>query len=198
MVLSLRGGLARYEGFGGNTFAGGFDPRQLGFSDRLVNQFTSLQFPRFNMGTYTEVGASTVTSYEVHDNWSATPVMNWVKGKHVVKFGGDVRRYNRNQLQPGVASGQFDFSKGWTQSNPQAGDALSGNEFASFLLGYPSRGTVARNMDPAWRNHYYSLFVQDDFRLSKDVHAEHGFEMGLRDLRPRSGSTAWWGRLTRR
>lgn len=165
MVISLRAGLARYEGFSGNTFAGGFDPRTLGFPDRLVSQFTALQFPRFNMGTYTEAGASTVTSYETHDNWSATPVLNWISGRHIVKIGGDLRRYNRNQLQPGLASGSYDFSKLWTQANPQQADAGSGNEFATFLLGYPTGGTVARNIDPAYRNHYYSVFVQDDVKL---------------------------------
>jgi hypothetical protein len=168
MVFSLRGGLARYEGFSGNTFAADFDPRQLGFPDRLVSQFTALQFPRFNMGTYTAAGAQTVKSYETHDNWSATPVVNWVSGRHIIKFGGDVRRYNRNQAQPGVASGQYDFTKLWSQANPQQGDAASGNEFATFLLGYPTAGTVARNIDPAYRNHYFSLFVQDDIKLTRN------------------------------
>ncbi len=176
MVLSLRAGLARYEGFGGNTFAQGYDPRQLGFSDSLVKQFTTLQFPRFNMGTYSEIGASTVTSYETHDNYSITPVMNWVKGRHIIKYGGDLRRYNRNQLQPGTASGSYDFSKGWTQADPTRGDSGSGNEFASFLLGYPSGGSVARNIDPAYRNHYYGLFIQDDFKLARNF----TLNMGLR------------------
>ncbi|MBI5084740.1 MAG: TonB-dependent receptor [Acidobacteria bacterium] len=169
MVFSLRAGLARYEGFGGNTFAAGFDPRQLGFSDALVKQFTTIQFPRFNMGTYTEVGASTVTSYETHDTWSVAPTMNWILGRHVIKYGGDFRRYNRNQLGPGAASGNYSFSKGWTQADPQRGDAVSGNEFASFLLGYPSGGSVDRNIDPAYRSHYYSLFVQDDYKLSRNL-----------------------------
>ena len=168
MVFSLRGGLARYEGFSGNTFAAGFDPRQLGFSDSLVSQFTSLQYPRFVMGSYAQVGASTVTSYETHDNWSATPMLNWISGRHIIKFGGDVRRYNRNQLQPGLASGSYDFTKLWTQGNPQQADAASGNEFATFLLGYPTGGTVANNIDPAYRNHYYSIFAQDDIKLFRN------------------------------
>ncbi|HPT25757.1 MAG TPA: carboxypeptidase-like regulatory domain-containing protein [Bryobacteraceae bacterium] len=91
MVFSLRAGLARYEGFSGNTFAASYDPRQLGFSNSLVSQFTTLQFPRFNLGSYTEAGASTVTSYETNDNWSITPTMNWIRGRHVVKYGADFR-----------------------------------------------------------------------------------------------------------
>ncbi len=168
-VFSLRAGLARYEGFSGNTFAANFDPRQLGFPDKLVSQFTTLQFPRFNMGNYTEVGASTVTSYETNDNYSITPILNLVMGRHVLKFGGDLRRYNRNTMGPGLASGSYDFSKIWTQASPQTADSASGNEFATFLLGYPTGGTVARNIDPAYRSQYYSMFVQDDFKASRTL-----------------------------
>ncbi len=169
MVFSVRAGLARYEGFGGNTFAAGFDPKQLGFPSALVSQFTTLQFPRFNMGNYTEVGASTVTSYETNDNWSIAPTMSWTRGRHTVKFGTDLRRYNRNTPGPGAASGNYTFTKGWTQADPQRGDALSGDEFASFMLGYPASGFVDRNIDPAYRNHYYALFVQDDYKITRKL-----------------------------
>lgn len=176
MVFSLRAGLARYEGFSGNTFAAGYDPRQLGFSNSLVSQFTTLQFPRFNLGSYTEVGATTVTSYETNDNWSVTPMMNWILGRHGIKFGGDFRRYNRNTPGPGAATGNYTFSKGWTQADPQRGDATSGDEFASFMLGYPISGFVDRNIDPAYRSQYYSLFFQDDFKVSRNFTVN----MGLR------------------
>lgn len=166
MVLSVRGGLARYEGFGGNTYAEDFDPRKLGFSDALVAQFTTIQFPRFNFSNSTEVGANTVKSYEASDTWSITPTMNWVRGRHIIKYGGDIRRYNRNQLQPGLASGRYDFNQSWTQANPTQGDDLSGNDFATFLLGYPTGGYVDRNIDPAYRSQYYGLFIQDDFKLT--------------------------------
>jgi hypothetical protein len=42
--------------------------------------------------------------------------------------------------------------------HPLRADALSGDEFASFLLGHPSSGYVDRNIDPAYRNHYVALF----------------------------------------
>lgn len=167
MVFMLRGGLARYEGFGGNTYGANFDPRQLGFPDSLVSQFSTLQFPQFGFSNSTPIGTDRVTSYETHDNWSIAPMMNWVRGKHVLKFGVDVRRYNRNQLQPGVASGFYSFDKGWSQADPQRGDSISGNDVASFLLGYPSGGRVDRNIDPAYRNHYTGLFIQDDFKVSR-------------------------------
>lgn len=170
MVFSLRGGLARYEGFGGNTYGQNFDPRQLGFPSSLVSQFTTVQFPSFLFSNFTPIGASKVTSYETHDNWSIAPTMNWMRGRHMIKFGGDVRRYNRNQLQPGLASGQYSFDKSWTQANadPKQGDNVSGNDIASFLLGYAASGKVDNNIDPAYRNHYFALFIQDDFKLTRN------------------------------
>jgi outer membrane receptor protein involved in Fe transport len=166
LVFNLRGGLARYEGFGGNIYGRGFDPRQLGFPDSLVQQFTTLQFPRFNLGNYSELGATRATSYETHDTYSVQPNLSWIRGRHNLKYGAEYRLYNRNQLQPGAAAGTYTFDRRWTQADPQRADALSGNEFASFLLGHPSSGSVDRNIDPAWQNSYYALFMQDDWKLT--------------------------------
>jgi hypothetical protein len=169
VVLNLRGGLARYEGFSGNIFARGFDPRQLGFPSSLASQFLALQFPRFNLGVYSPLGATTVTSYEAHDNYSLQPNASWMHGRHSSKYGAELRLYNRNQLQPGAASGTYNFGKNWTQGNPLQADALSGNEFASFLLGLPNGGNVVRNIDPSYQNKYYALFVQDDWKLTPNL-----------------------------
>ncbi len=169
LVFNLRGGLARYEGFGGNVFAKGFDPKTLGFPSSLVSQFLAIQFPRFNLGTYSPLGAATVTSYETHDTYSLQPSINYVRGRHTIKAGTELRRYNRNQLSPGAASGNYTFNKAWTQSDPQRGDATSGNEFASFLLGYPASGSVDRNIDTAYRSSYAALFLQDDFKLTSKL-----------------------------
>ena len=166
MVFDLRAGLSRYENFSGSQFGAGFDPRQLGFPSSLVSQFTTLQFPRFNLGTYSELGGTQVKNYETDDTYSLQPNMSWIHGKQTIKFGAEFRLYRQNFLQPGAADGNYTFSKGFTQANPLRADAVSGNEFASFLLGYPSSGSVDRNIDAAYRNKYYALFVQDDWKIT--------------------------------
>lgn len=168
-VFNLRFGLARYEGFSGNIYGPGYDPRQLGFPSSLVGQFSALQFPRFNLGTYSELGATQVTGYETHDTWSIQPNMSTTLGRHTLRYGTEFRRYNRNQLQPQSASGNYTFSKAWTQADPQRADAVSGNEFASFLLGHPASGYVDRNIDPAYRHHYYAFFFQDDWKITSKL-----------------------------
>ncbi len=168
LMFNLRGGLARYEGFSGNSFGIGYDPRSLGFPSGLVSQFSALMFPRFNMGTYSELGPQGGFSYSTNDAWSIQPNASWAKGRHFVKFGSELRRYNDNTRSPGYASGVYNFdSTLWTQANPLRADSASGNEFASFLLGNPNGGSVDRNIDPSFRSHYYSAYVQDDFKVTQ-------------------------------
>lgn len=167
-VLNVRGGLARYEGFSGNEFARGFDPRQLGFPDSLVRQFTGLQFPRFNFSRadMSPLGATRTSNYETQDTWSLQANLSKVIGRHTLKFGSEGRVYNSNTIRPESAAGSYTFGRNWTQANPQQADALSGNDFATFMLGYPTSGFVNRNMDPAYQNKYYSFFFQDDWKLT--------------------------------
>jgi hypothetical protein len=180
LVFNLRGGLARYEAFSGNVFAGGFDPRELGFPASLVSQFTTLQFPRFEFAsTYSPLGATQVTNYQTHDTYSLQPNLSWNQGRHFRKIGFEFRLYNQNQLQPGAASGSYTFGKNWTSADPQRPDAASGNEFASFLLGLPSGGSIARNIDPAYQNKYYALFLQDDWKVTPNLTLNLGLRWDL-------------------
>src|SRR5574340_130912 len=52
MTFNLRAGLNRWEENTGNVIGAGFDPRKLGFDPALVAQFTKLQFPNINLGSY--------------------------------------------------------------------------------------------------------------------------------------------------
>lgn len=175
VVFNLRGGLARYEGFTGNTFGKGYDPRELGFPGGLVSQFNRLRFPRFNIDGYSEIGAQTVERYEAHDTYSLQPNLAVNYGRHFLKVGAEFRRYNSNNINAGYSTGLYGFTRGWTQADPLRGDAVSGNAFASFLLGYPASGQVDKNIDTAYRNHYYAGYVQDDFKVFSRLTLNLGF-----------------------
>jgi hypothetical protein len=174
LVLNVRGGLARTENFGGNIYGVGYDPRKLGFDPALVSQFSFLQFPRFALGTYSELGTAP-SSTDASDSWSLQPNINWVRGRHVLKIGAEFRLYNQNNVGPGFASGSYQFGKNWSQRDARRGDAASGNEFATFLLGYPSGGSVDRNISPAFSWRYYSGFIQDDWKLHSRLTLNLGF-----------------------
>lgn len=167
MTFDLRAGLNRWEETTGNIFGANYDPTQLGFSGALVSQFTRLQFPYFTLGSYQAIGSSRLLSFSPHDTYTIQPNLNLVLGNHFLKFGVEGRRYNDNTINPGMASGQYNFDKNWTQAVVNKPDATSGNEIASFLLGIPQTATVDRNIDPAFVHFYYATFFQDDWKITK-------------------------------
>lgn len=167
MTFNLRAGLARWEESSGNSFGAGYDPRQLGFASSLVSQFTKLQYPRFDVGTYGNAGSDSLRRIGTNDSYTIQPNANLAMGRHIMKFGAEARRYNDNSNNPGQASGNYQFRRGWTQARALQADAVSGNEIASFLLGYPDAAWVDRNIDPAQQNHYWALFFQDDFKVTQ-------------------------------
>jgi len=171
MVFNLRGGLARYEGFSGNTFGLGFNPTELGFPSSLVSQFSVQQFPRFNFQTTTlsPLGATQTAGYEASDTYSVQPNVSWVRGRQTWKFGAELRRYNQNNHRPGSSAGNYTFGRNWTQREPQRADTLSGNDFATFLTGTITSGFIDNNSWPAYTNPYYALFFQDDWKVTRTL-----------------------------
>jgi hypothetical protein len=100
--------------------------------------------------------------YEVTDN------LTWIKGKHILKFGG--RMYRRNILFTDARShnGVFNYTGIMTQrpSSP----AGTGNGFADYMLGYPASATRS-NPATWWGGYgtYWHAFMQDDVRLRDDL-----------------------------
>lgn len=85
--------------------------------------------------------------------------------KHSIKFGYDHRLYRRNNWNG--SSGDYAFTRGFTQGpNPLVASASAGYGFASFLLGYPSSGSIPWYTDETRSLHYNATFVQDDWKVT--------------------------------
>jgi hypothetical protein len=95
-------------------------------------------------------------------------------GKHLLKAGGDLRLYQLIRSELNDSNGVYDFRVGFTQQDPQQGDALSGNAFASFLLGYADNAHVSINAASDRRYPYVDLFLQDDWKISSRVSVNVG------------------------
>ena len=100
--------------------------------------------------------------YEITDN------LTWIKGKHILKFGG--RMYRRNILFTDARShnGVYNFTGVMTQrpSSP----AGTGNAFADYMLGYPASAT--RSNPATWwggSGTYWHGFLQDDVRVTSKL-----------------------------
>lgn len=177
-VWNVKFGLTRWEDFAGNLLGRGYNPSQLGFPDTLVRQFKVLQFPRFDFGgggNYTAIGSSRPGNLETDYAYSLQPNLNLVRGGHVIKLGAEGKRFDKNRVPLGLISGQYSFDRGFTQANPLRGDAVSGNEFATFLLGHPVGGAVEDLVHPAHRSYFWAGFVQDDWKVTSKLTLNLGF-----------------------
>ena len=161
----------------------GFDVTSLGFPAYLAGKSQFVQLPRISFGNCGS-DSTQATSFDCLGQTGAdllpsdslslfgTAVLQW--RSHVFKFGVDARRYQLNAQTFGASIGSFTFggfgtSNGWTQSASNAAPAPFGQDFASFLLGLPTSGQFDLNASGAYSSNYYALFVQDDWRIKRNL-----------------------------
>jgi Carboxypeptidase regulatory-like domain len=125
-------------------------------------------FPDFAWSGYTAMNGSAFDQrpktqdlkvYEISDN------LTWVKGRHIVKFGGKYRRWEPHFTDSKQYAGQWNYDGSLTQN--AARTAGTGDAFADFLLGYPRSVTRAFPADIfGGQANYWHGYVQDDFKVS--------------------------------
>jgi hypothetical protein len=151
-------------------------------------------WPHFTITNYSNIGyAGSSNSPYIDDNWQAqyTANLTYTKGRHTMRFGGDIVRQAMNRAEPTEGSGSFTFGGGPT--------SLSGgpspnqfNTFATFLLGLPT--SVSRTIFPfenfrtRSRNWQFSAFLKDQWQPTHKLTASLGarwdyFPMGTRTTR---------------
>ena len=94
--------------------------------------------------------------------------LSWIKGKHTLRFGVDFRKVRYTDLESFGGSddfGAFTFNAG----------TFSGNAFADFLLGLPSKSYVAQS-GPDTRLHSYEtgVYAQDEWHATKTLTVNFG------------------------
>lgn len=170
-ILNLRYGFGRFFNFR-TPFSGGFDTTSLGFPAAIRDQAATqnLEFPRFDIQGVTSLGQATFTTLRFVPNshvlqGSFTKVLS----RHSLKFGAEYRKLLLNFLQLGQPAGQYSFNQAWTQRDAVRASGTEGFGMASFLLGYPSGGSISHDPTPASESQYWGLYVQDDFKVTRKL-----------------------------
>lgn len=94
-----------------------------------------------------------------------TDSLTWVKGKHILKFGADIRYFKILFTDTRSHVGSWSFNGSMTQNPASAGG--TGDGFADFLLGDPNSGT--RSNPATWwggSGIYWHFFAQDDIKVT--------------------------------
>jgi len=116
------------------------------------------------------IGRGSGTAYWEHGTTNnATAYLAQQRGKHYLKFGAEYSRfaeYNYNPLGLSLTAADAALTAN-TYIAPNTG--LSGNKFASFLLGGLSTGADSYTAPQDMRSYYYGMFIQDDYKLSRKL-----------------------------
>jgi hypothetical protein len=153
----------------------GFDPTSYGFPAYLGGSSQYAQLPTLTFAT-TQTNIQTVgfgSNANILPSQSAQFFGNLVmiRGQHNIKVGGDGRQYRLNFRAYGNSAGNFSFNgNSWVrQASNSSTTVAMGQDFAQFLLGLPVSGTYDLNASAMYYAYYGSLFVHDDWRVSRTL-----------------------------
>lgn len=122
-------------------------------------------FPCITFNSFASLGGWGPGFQVAHDLF-ILPTFTWIKGHHSMHTGVDVRLMQNGTTKPG-GQPQLSSSPQWTQANYNYGDANSGNDIASMMLGTMSGGNDSFNATNFWMQSYFAPFVQDDWKVNK-------------------------------
>jgi hypothetical protein len=175
-VLTSRVGYFRHN-LWINLYTSGFDPTSLGFPSSLLSNLPPY-FPTISATSYTTFGSGRNGGSQLSfsSSWSWSEFVNKTRGRHSLKFGGELRSILDNINSPTSNFGSFAFTPAFTQANPLTASSANGNAIASLLLGLPNSGSAPLNVALAYGYRYYGAFIQDDWRATNKL----TFSLGLR------------------
>lgn len=134
---------------------------------------------RFEIPGFRSTGSAGFTnSVRIGTTVQLSNNFTWLVDKHSLKVGGDYRHITSTLTNPQTAPrGRFRFNGNVTSNRGAAG---TGHPFASFLLGYPA-GVDRDFVDtfPELVIHFAGFFVQDDYRVSRNLTLNLGLRWDL-------------------
>ena len=173
LLMNVRGGFTR-QLFPERRRSQGFDLSSLGFSPALVSLAPAdlATFPNVTFGGY-----QSFSPWESGDGFFTTDVYNvtgnliWLVGNHNMKFGTEYRRYVEHSSRfPTAVSPTISFGDTWTRGPLDNSPAAPrGQDFASFLLGLPTGGSMSRAAEYTERSGVLALYAQNDWRVRSDL-----------------------------
>jgi len=180
LLLNVRYGFNRFRETN-DPLSRGFAPADFGFSSSFLDQIRAIDpqrvtLPEINVGGFASLGNQGFYTIrpEVHD---LNALLTHTVGSHTLRYGWGGRLYRENDFDFGKPSGSLNFGTEWTRGPLNtSGSAPLGQEFASFLLGVPTGGSMSINDTSAQQSTIWSLYLQDDWKATSRL----TFNLGIR------------------
>jgi len=152
-------------------YAEGYDFTQLGFPQSMKAQSRLLKFPRIDITDVDSLSGDRASFFN-DTEWSAElqAHVTWVHNAHSIKTGLDRTFSAFNVYRPEQPSGQYSFSRAFTQGpDPLTASTAGGFGVATFLLGAPTGGQFSLDPSLATSQTYYSFYIQDDWKALRNL-----------------------------
>ncbi len=151
--------------------------QQAGIGNVVASVFPQVTFD--GLDSFTNYGAP--NNSDAIDNGSRlNDSVSWQKGRNSFKFGVDLRYQQFSVKNINIPT--FGFSRSQTSaplisSNPTQ---LSGNSYASYLLGTPGSGNqTAYIHNQRWNSKYFAVFAQDDVKATPNLTLNLGLRYSI-------------------
>ena len=167
--------------------ADGIDPASLGFPSYIDANSKFLMLPYI---TFASAGTGTTVTNSVSggarstfeplgynaDSTNFSDIFQLfgdvvkIHRNHTFKAGADLREYRWSGYTFGNPSGTYGFNSNWT-NNPAVSNtgAPVGQEFAAFLLGLPTTGSIDVNTQDTVQAKYAAFFFNDDWKVKSNL-----------------------------
>lgn len=172
LVSEFRFSLSRARGIATVDNQGKGWPAKLGLKNAAGDLFPSMSMEG---ALNTAIGYTPFPpAIDAETTFVPSEVVTWVKGKHILKFGGEFDRWWVNTGWGTATAGAFDFSGVFTQ-NPvdqaltNAPIPTEGEGYADFLLGAPSSWSVSINPETGGRMYSAQAFAQDEYKVKANL-----------------------------
>ncbi len=126
-----------------------------------------------------QIGPSPGDNTQTQNNFAYGDVFSWVRGKHVLRFGGEWDRVNLFKLFPQIFNDQIFFSN--TKAVPATATTPAVpafTDFQNFLQGMPQ---FVFGQSGAFNHDYHhnsiSAFVQDDWKVTQNLTLNAGLRL---------------------
>ncbi len=178
LINDLRVGYTRRANYQSGAALSNTASAALGIPGIPTNAAFNNALPLLTFTGFQQLGssASTFSQYQT-GVWELVDDLQFTRGRHDIRVGGDVRWYQLNAVSPPNPTGSFAFTTTGTdtQGTGATASATGGNSFASFLLGQVDTFSIdlqTSTLRP--RDHVQEYFVQDDWRVTPKLTANLG------------------------
>lgn len=161
---------------------------ELGFTG-IPSDRQSFIFPRFDFtgpANRMEIGSLRADYNDGRerpfDMFTLQPTITQIFGNHTLRYGYDYRRLHETFDYQGDAAGRFTFQGTYTMQNSSSGNTerdRPGRDWASFLLGIPTGGSISNPQVYDVSSQYHGFFVHDDWRVTPKLTLNLGLRYEL-------------------